>query len=134
VGGGVGVSVHGKFRVATEKTGTFDLLFISSVFAMPESAIGFFPDVGGSLFLARLDLKYGSLGKYLGLTGAQLRGKDTVSGGVATHYVLSEKLPALEHELVSLENTSEENVKAVLDKFAEEVPSIFSIRITIRIP
>jgi hypothetical protein len=63
MGGGVGLSVHGAFRVATENT----------IFAMPETAIGFFPDVGGSFFLPRLD---GALGMYLGLTGARLRGPD----------------------------------------------------------
>lgn len=62
MGGGAGVSVHGRFRVATENT----------VFAMPETAIGFIPDVGGTFFLARL----GALGTYLGLTGARLNGFD----------------------------------------------------------
>jgi enoyl-CoA hydratase/carnithine racemase len=56
MGGGVGLSVHGRFRVATEKT----------MFAMPETAIGLFPDVGGSHFLPRLQ---GRLGQYLALTG-----------------------------------------------------------------
>ncbi len=63
VGGGVGLSVHGTFRIATERT----------VFAMPETAIGFFPDVGGTYFLPRLN---GRLGMYLGLTGARLKGQD----------------------------------------------------------
>lgn len=62
MGGGAGISVHGRFRVATENT----------VFAMPETAIGFFPDVGGSFFLSRL----GPLGVYLGLTGKRLTGSD----------------------------------------------------------
>lgn len=61
MGGGVGLSVHSKYRVATEKT----------IFAMPETAIGYFPDVGGSYFLPRLN---GKLGLYLGLTGDRLRG------------------------------------------------------------
>ena len=56
MGGGCGVSVHGKFRVASEK----------SLYAMPETAIGLFPDVGGSYFLSRLK---GGLGMFLGLTG-----------------------------------------------------------------
>ena len=63
VGGGVGLSVHARCRAATENT----------VFAMPETAIGFFPDVGGSFFLPRL---MGELGMYLGLTGAKLKGAD----------------------------------------------------------
>lgn len=59
-GGGVGVSIHGTFQIATE----------NSIFAMPECAIGLFPDVGGSYFLSRLQ---GGLGMYLGLTGARLK-------------------------------------------------------------
>lgn len=61
MGGGVGLSVHGKYRIATEKT----------LFAMPETAIGLFPDVGATYFLSRLK---GKLGIYLGLTGHRLKG------------------------------------------------------------
>jgi 3-hydroxyisobutyryl-CoA hydrolase len=61
MGGGVGLSVHAPFRIATERT----------VFAMPETKIGFFPDVGGSFFLPRLD---GEVGAFLGLTGHRLKG------------------------------------------------------------
>jgi len=59
MGGGVGVSIHSPIRVATE----------NSLFAMPETAIGFFPDVAGSFFLPRLN---NGLGMYLGITGARL--------------------------------------------------------------
>ena len=62
-GGGAGISIHGQFRIATENT----------VFAMPETAIGFWPDVGASFFLPRLE---GGLGYYLGLTGTRLKGQD----------------------------------------------------------
>jgi 3-hydroxyisobutyryl-CoA hydrolase len=65
VGGGVGLSVHAPFRIATENT----------MFAMPETAIGFFPDVGGSFFLPRLD---GHIGAYLGMTGKRLKGVDVL--------------------------------------------------------
>lgn len=61
MGGGAGLSVHGKYRIATEKT----------MFAMPETGIGLFPDVGGSYFLPKLKDK---LGLYLGLTGHVLKG------------------------------------------------------------
>ena len=61
MGGGVGLSVHAPFRIATENT----------VFAMPETAMGFFPDVGASFFLPRMD---GELGTYLALTSEQLKG------------------------------------------------------------
>lgn len=62
MGGGAGLSVHALFRVATENT----------VFAMPESKIGYVPDVGSNYFLSRLD---GELGTYLSLTAAELRGR-----------------------------------------------------------
>lgn len=65
MGGGVGLSVHAPFRIATERT----------MFAMPETLIGFFPDVGGSFFLPRLD---GQIGTYLGLTGDRLEGVQTL--------------------------------------------------------
>ena len=61
MGGGVGLSVHAPFRIATERT----------VFAMPETTLGFFPEVGASFFLPRLD---GQIGKYLALTSERLRG------------------------------------------------------------
>uniref|UniRef100_A0AAX7SPS1 3-hydroxyisobutyryl-CoA hydrolase n=1 Tax=Astatotilapia calliptera TaxID=8154 RepID=A0AAX7SPS1_ASTCA len=80
MGGGVGLSVHGLFRVATEKT----------LFAMPETAIGLFPDVGGGYFLPRLQ---GKLGLFLALTGFRLKGRDVQRAGVATHFVESKKVP-----------------------------------------
>jgi len=61
MGGGVGISIFSKFRIATEK----------SMFAMPEAKIGFITDIGGSYFLSRLR---NNLGMYLGLTGARLKG------------------------------------------------------------
>jgi 3-hydroxyisobutyryl-CoA hydrolase len=88
MGGGVGVSLHGKYRVATEKT----------VFSMPECAIGLFPDVGASHFLPQLR---GELGVFLGLTGHRLKGYDTVAAGVATHYVPSERLEELKDALLA---------------------------------
>lgn len=62
MGGGVGLSVHAPFRVATEKT----------VFAMPETKIGYVPDVGSNYILSRLD---GELGTYFALTGTTLKGR-----------------------------------------------------------
>ena len=105
MGGGVGVSVHGRFRVATERT----------LFAMPETGIGFFPDVGGSHFLPHLP---GHIGLYLGLTGARLRAADTVHVGVATHYVASERLPALREALSEARDEAE--VAATLAGFASD--------------
>ncbi|XP_055905541.1 3-hydroxyisobutyryl-CoA hydrolase, mitochondrial [Eupeodes corollae] len=88
MGGGVGLSVHGRYRVATERT----------LFAMPETAIGLFPDVGGSHFLPRLN---GKLGMYLGLTGFRLKGEDVANAGIATHYCPSDKLKHLENALLN---------------------------------
>ena len=74
MGGGIGVSVHAPYRVATEH----------AAFAMPETAIGFFPDIGATFFLPRLP---GRLGTYLGLTGVRMQGADAVHAGLATHFV-----------------------------------------------
>ncbi|XP_072197825.1 3-hydroxyisobutyryl-CoA hydrolase, mitochondrial isoform X1 [Excalfactoria chinensis] len=130
MGGGVGLSVHGHFRVATEKT----------VFAMPETAIGLFPDVGGGYFLPRLS---GKIGYLLALTGFRLKGRDVLKAGIATHFVESDKLPDLEKDLIALKSPSKENIadllnsyymqtkidqekEFVLDEHMEKINSIFS--------
>lgn len=102
MGGGVGLSVHGKYRVATERT----------LFAMPETAIGLFPDVGGSYFLPRLQ---GKLGLYLGLTGVRLKGEDVLKAGIATHYCDSSKIAELETALLNCPDADE--VPDILNKF-----------------
>jgi enoyl-CoA hydratase len=79
MGGGVGISQPARFRVATENTR----------FAMPETGIGLFPDVGGGWFLSRLE---GRVGPFLALTGARLDGPETVELGLATHYLPAELL------------------------------------------
>jgi 3-hydroxyisobutyryl-CoA hydrolase len=89
MGGGVGLSVHAPFRIATERT----------VFAMPETTIGFFPDVGGSFFLPRLD---GEVGTYLALTSERLTGVQALYAGVATHYFHSSVLSNLTNRLAEL--------------------------------
>lgn len=86
MGGGVGVSVHGSHRVAGDRT----------LFAMPETGIGLFPDVGGTFFLPRLPHNFGM---WLGLTGDRLKAADAVYAGVATHYVPSDKHDALVDKL-----------------------------------
>jgi len=87
MGGGCGVSVHGAFRVATERT----------ALAMPETLIGFVPDVGGTRFLADAP---GELGTLLALTGHTIDGEDAKACGLATHVVDAATLPALVPELV----------------------------------
>ena len=74
MGGGIGLSVHGTIRVATE----------AAMFAMPETAIALFPDVGATYALPRLR---GAYGMYMALTGARATGADAVWLGLATHYV-----------------------------------------------
>ena len=88
MGGGVGLSVHGSHRIATEHT----------VFAMPETGIGLFPDVGGGWFLPRL---YGELGTWIALTGARLKGSDVKAAGIATHFVPSELLGNLKAQFLN---------------------------------
>lgn len=105
MGGGVGLSVHGRFRVATEKT----------LFAMPETGIGLFPDVGGGYFLPRLQ---GKLGLFLALTGFRLKGRDVHRAGVATHFVDSSKMSDLEQELVKC--PSVDDITKVLDSYQNQ--------------
>ncbi|KAB5563131.1 ClpP/crotonase-like domain-containing protein [Coniochaeta sp. 2T2.1] len=116
MGGGVGLSVHAPFRIATEKT----------VFAMPETTIGFFPDVGGSFFLPRMA---GATGTYLALTSARLKGANVFYSGIATHYVHSTSLPNLESRLAELrfnDNDSMDKrlniINATIEEFKTGLP------------
>jgi enoyl-CoA hydratase len=103
MGGGVGLSVHGRYRVVSEH----------ALFAMPETGIGFFPDVGGSYFLPRCP---GEIGLYLGLTGHRLKTADMLYAGIATHFVRRLRLPALEHALAAAPG----EIEVVLARFAED--------------
>ena len=103
MGGGIGISVHGSHRIATER----------AMFAMPETAIGLFPDVGTSFLLPRLP---GWLGLYMGLTGARMVGADAVHAGLATHFVQSKNLPALAAAMV-------QDGVAVIAALAEPLPA-----------
>lgn len=113
MGGGVGLSVHGQYRIATEKT----------LFAMPETQIGLFPDVGGSYFLPRLT---GKLGVYLALTGARLKGSDVLKAGIATHYIESKNIDDLEKSLLECKN--EQDINTVLLKFHKKDTKDFSLK------
>uniref|UniRef100_A0A7S4QIR7 3-hydroxyisobutyryl-CoA hydrolase n=1 Tax=Ditylum brightwellii TaxID=49249 RepID=A0A7S4QIR7_9STRA len=112
MGGGVGLSIHGKYRIATENT----------LFAMPETGIGLFPDVGGMYWLSRLK---GGLGKYIALTGCRLKADDLLYAGIATHFVPSNKLEDLKAALVEATDSTEEGdcVASVLMSFHEK-PSL----------
>ncbi|CAJ2664801.1 unnamed protein product [Trifolium pratense] len=110
MGGGAGASMHGRFRVVTENT----------VFAMPETALGLFPDVGASYFLSRLA---GFFGEYVGLTGARLDAAEMLACGLATHYVPSWKLSVLEESLCKVETSDPVVVSSIIDKYSEQ-PSL----------
>jgi enoyl-CoA hydratase len=88
MGGGLGLSVHGTHRVATEKT----------MAAMPETGIGLFPDIGATWFLNRCP---GKMGLYLALTGARVRASDALYVGFATHYAPSAALEEFKRDLVA---------------------------------
>ncbi len=103
MGGGVGVSVHGTHWVATERT----------LFAMPETGIGFFPDVGGGYFLPRLP---GQIGMYLALTGARLKAPDCLYAGIANRIIPASRAEELTDALARPGS----HIDAVLAAFADD--------------
>jgi enoyl-CoA hydratase len=103
LGGGVGISAHGSVRVVTERTRM----------GMPETTIGFVPDVGGTLLLSRSPCETGT---HAALTGAHLSGADALFLGLADHHVPSESLPEL---AVALES---ETAEAAVGRFLEQPP------------
>lgn len=109
MGGGVGLSIYGSHRIATETT----------VFAMPETSIGFFPDIGASYFLSHYIASPG-LGLYLGMTGHRLNGADVVKVGLATHFVPSVKLDAFLSDV-----KISRNIQSTVDAFSSK-PTIES--------
>jgi enoyl-CoA hydratase len=106
MGGGVGISQPARFRVATENTR----------FAMPETGIGLFPDVGGGWFLSRLE---GRVGPFLALTGARLDGAETVELGLATHYLPAEALADAKQRIA---NEDVERIDGILGTLAITPP------------
>lgn len=103
MGGGVGLAMPSSVRIATERT----------TFAMPETGIGLFPDVGGGWFLPRLP---GRTGLWLALTGARIKGADCVSLGIATHYMPSGGVEAFKAALLAHPDT----VAGALAGFVED--------------
>ena len=99
MGGGVGVSMHGRYRVGSEKL----------MFAMPEVGIGFFPDVGGTYMLPRLK---GEAGTFYALTGERVRQAEAFAVGILTHTTPSARFAELEAALIEAHE-----VKRVLDQF-----------------
>ena len=103
MGGGVGLSVHGSHRIAGENYS----------FAMPETGIGLFPDVGGSFFLPRLSFEAGA---YLALTGNRIKAADAIFLGTATNFIKSENFSNLINDLSKEEN----DPKEIIDKYSVE--------------
>ncbi|KAG6496348.1 hypothetical protein ZIOFF_044209 [Zingiber officinale] len=112
MGGGAGLSMNARYRVVTENT----------VFAMPEAAIGYYPDVGASYFLSKLP---GFLGEYLGLTGARLNGAEMVACGLATHFVRSKvfylNLILLEKSLYEVDVVEPNTIQGIISKYTQPV-------------
>lgn len=108
MGGGVGLSMPAKFRIATENT----------TYAMPETGIGLFPDVGGGWYLPR---KPGQVGMWLALTGARVKAADCLIAGIATHYIPTEILGSARAQIAGAAQTHdpERTLQSGLDALAE---------------
>src|SRR6266481_5731931 len=106
MGGGVGLSAHGRHRVVTERT----------KLAMPEVGLGFFPDVGGTWLLSHSP---GEIGTYFGLTGQTMNGPDAIYARFADAVVPSTELVGLREALVNLRaGVNSGDVKSAIDRFA----------------
>ena len=126
MGGGAGLSIYGNARIATE----------NAKFAMPETAIGFFPDVGSSYFLSRIP---NNLGLYLGLTGDVIGAKEMLFLGLATHFHYSNNIGNVEQNYINnglvsfsenIETTDSEllnNIKFIEETFVGDIHSILKI-------
>lgn len=110
LGGGAGLSIHAQFTVVTEK----------AQLGMPECSIGFFPDVGSTFFLSRLGFAYG---RYLGLTGRRIGAVEMLHLGLASHFIPSERIPALELDIQAAAK-SDACVKTALDFASAEYPPV----------
>lgn len=106
MGGGVGIALPARFRVATERTRL----------AMPETGIGLFPDVGGGWYLSRLP---GRVGPFLALTGARLDGAECLALGIATHYLASDDIDAAKARLID----APDQVDLILESLASPAPN-----------
>jgi enoyl-CoA hydratase len=101
MGGGAGIAVHGSHRVFAE----------DAIFSMPETGIGFFPDVGSSYFLSRMP---GESGVYCALAAARLQRGDAIRAGIATHAASAESFDAITARLAE-----SDDVDAVLADYAQ---------------
>ncbi|KAH7687723.1 Enoyl-CoA hydratase/isomerase protein [Dioscorea alata] len=108
MGGGAGVSVPGTFRIATDRT----------IFATPETLIGFHPDAGASFYLSHLT---GHLGEYLALTGEKLNGVDMLAVGLATHFSMSARLGWIDERLAKLVTDDPSVIDSSLAQYGDVV-------------
>ena len=121
MGGGAGIAMPCRYRVATEST----------VFAMPETGIGFFPDVGAGKFLSRLPDR---IGQWLALTGSKLDGADCLRLGLATHYLPLDELASVKARIqktpdeleVILSDASISPPPAQIDMFHTDIGRLFT--------
>jgi len=127
MGGGVGLTWHSPVRVATD----------NSMYAMPETAIGLFCDVGGSYFLSHIHKSDPSVGLYLGITGQRVKARDLVTWGIATHYVPNAKLNDLVSSISTkvTEKSSNQEIIDIVNNHSEltaaqtpEIPNHQEIR------
>lgn len=107
MGGGMGLAQGADLRIVSER----------ARLAMPETGIGYFPDVGASFFLGRLP---GRLGEYLAVTGAQLGAADALHAGLADEFVAADSLPDLMAALQELDEVSLPSIKKALAGLAGE--------------
>ena len=107
MGGGLGLSVHGSHRIVNDR----------SITAMPETAIGLFPDVGGGYFLSRM----GPVGLYLALTGKVMNGIDSMQVGIGTHYIKNNNLDNTLKELIDLNKYSKSFVDNLFSMRCDKV-------------
>lgn len=112
MGGGVGISLHGAYPIATE----------NFTFAMPETSIGFFPDIGSSYLLSRCP---GELGTYLALTGAKLNADDTVYAGLIHFCIRSSHLEELV-EIIKGNNWANKDFTSSLHSLLQSMQTQFS--------
>lgn len=113
MGGGAGLALHGQHKVATQKT----------LFAMPETAIGFFPDVGASNFLTRLPH---NIGMYLALTGDRVKGGDLIHLGLANHFMFTHDYPHLYNRMADDHHSIQQVAKIVNETAidSDELPKL----------
>nr|XP_019011142.1 3-hydroxyisobutyryl-CoA hydrolase [Kwoniella pini CBS 10737]OCF49923.1 3-hydroxyisobutyryl-CoA hydrolase [Kwoniella pini CBS 10737] len=110
MGGGAGLSLPADIRIATPRT----------IFAMPETKIGYAPDVGSNYYLAQLD---GAIGAWLAVTGQELYGRSVYELGIATHYVTPNLLPTIINEITQLDTPTSAQISSIISSYTASVGS-----------